>query len=82
MCECVYGLISTLKEEYGAVLRAVEMDGATVADTATRLGITSGNVAVRLHRARQALKRQLEVACGTCTEHGCLDCTCEETRQS
>ena len=82
VCECVYGLIPTLKEEYGAVLRAVEMEGATVADTATRLGITSGNAAVRLHRARQALKRQLEVACGTCTEHGCLDCTCQETRQS
>jgi RNA polymerase sigma-70 factor (ECF subfamily) len=31
---------------------------------------------VRLHRARQALKRELERSCGTCATHGCLDCTC------
>jgi RNA polymerase sigma factor (sigma-70 family) len=77
VCQCVYGLIPTLKPEYADVLRAVDMDGEAVATVAGRLGITPGNASVRLHRARHALKQRLEASCGTCTEHGCLDCTCE-----
>jgi RNA polymerase sigma-70 factor (ECF subfamily) len=79
VCQCVYGLIPTLKPEYAYILRAVEMDGEAVATVAGRLGITSGNASVRLHRARQALRQRLEASCGTCTEHGCLDCTCQNT---
>jgi RNA polymerase sigma-70 factor (ECF subfamily) len=78
VCECVHGLIPTLKAEYADILRAVEMEGAGLGETAARLGITSGNAAVRLHRARHALRTRLQTACGTCTEHGCLDCTCEQ----
>jgi RNA polymerase sigma-70 factor (ECF subfamily) len=79
VCQCVHGLIPTLKPEYAEILRAVEMDGEAMATVAGRLGITAGNASVRLHRARQALKQRLEVSCGTCTEHGCLDCTCTRT---
>ncbi len=39
------------------------------------------NAGVRLHRARQALKRQLERSCGTCATHGCLDCSCQAHRK-
>ncbi len=31
-----------------------------------------------LSRARAALKKKLEDTCGTCTEHGCLRCSCAE----
>jgi RNA polymerase sigma-70 factor (ECF subfamily) len=78
ICECIHGLIPTLKKEYTALLRAVEIEGRSVTDVARDLGITPGNAAVRLHRGRQALKARLEAACGTCTEHGCLDCTCKD----
>jgi RNA polymerase sigma factor (sigma-70 family) len=77
ICECVHGLIPTLKAEYADILRAVEMEGQGLANVAQRLAITAGNAAVRLHRARLALKGRLERACGTCTEHACLDCTCK-----
>ena len=77
VCKCAHGLIPTLKPEYADILRAVEMDDVPVATVAGRLGITAGNAAVRLHRARRALKKRLETACGTCTTHGCLDCHCE-----
>jgi RNA polymerase sigma factor (sigma-70 family) len=77
VCECVYGLIPTLKSDYADILRATEMQGEAVGDVAQRLGITPGNAAVRLYRARQALKQRLETTCGTCTEHGCLDCSCK-----
>ena len=81
VCECVHGLIPTLKDEYAEILRATEMEGAGVAEAAERLRITPGNVAVRLHRARQALKQRLEATCGTCTEHACLDCSCEASQR-
>ena len=81
VCECVHGLIPTLKAEYADILRATEMEGAGVAEVAVRLGITPGNAGVRLHRARQALKQRLETTCGTCTEHGCLDCSCEASQR-
>jgi RNA polymerase sigma-70 factor (ECF subfamily) len=76
VCQCVHGLIPTLKPQYAEILRAVEMESLSLADAAARAGITRANAAVRLHRARQALRKQLELACGTCTEHACLECTC------
>src|SRR5687767_7703884 len=77
ICDCVHGLIPTLKAEYADILRAVEMEGQGLADGAQRLAITPGTAAVRLHRARLALKGRLERSCGTCTGHACLDCTCK-----
>jgi RNA polymerase sigma-70 factor (ECF subfamily) len=77
VCACVGALIPTLKAEYGDVLRRVELEGRSVADVAVELGVTPNNAAVRLHRAREALKKRLEQTCGTCTEHGCLECTCK-----
>jgi len=77
VCACVDGLIPTLKPEYADLLRRVELGGASVVEAAAELGVTPNNAAVRLHRARAALKKRLEQTCGTCTEHGCLECTCE-----
>ena len=63
--------------------RAGEADEADAAfepelrgEVAGELAITPNNAAVRLHRARTALRRQLERSCGTCATHGCLDCRC------
>ncbi|MGZ7100373.1 MAG: RNA polymerase sigma factor, partial [Candidatus Angelobacter sp.] len=44
--------------------------------------ITAENAAVRVHRARKALRRQVELPCGTCAEHGCLDCHCQRAGSS
>ncbi|HEX5136390.1 MAG TPA: sigma-70 family RNA polymerase sigma factor [Planctomycetota bacterium] len=76
VCRRVDRLLPTLKEEYGMILRRVDLHGAAIADVALEQGITANNARVTLHRARKALRRQLEIACGTCTEHGCLDCSC------
>jgi RNA polymerase sigma factor (sigma-70 family) len=75
-CACVMELVGTLKEEYGAVLRRVDLDGLSVRGYAEESGITPGNAGVRLHRAREALRRQLARSCGTCVAHGCFDCQC------
>lgn len=78
VCECMGDLIPTLKPEYAELLTRVELGGASVQDTAAVLGITPNNAAVRLHRARLALKSRLEECCRTCASHGCFDCTCKE----
>jgi RNA polymerase sigma factor (sigma-70 family) len=77
VCACMNTLLPTLKSEYAEVLRRVDLEEAPLPQVAAELQITTNNATVRLHRARQALRRQLERSCGTCATHGCLDCTCE-----
>jgi len=76
VCACVLSLVETLKPEYGAAVRRVDLDGTSVRVYAEEAGITPSNAGVRLHRAREALRRQLARSCGTCLTHGCLDCEC------
>ena len=76
VCACVLNLVETLKPEYGAAIRRVDLDGVSVRGYAEEVGVTPGNAGVRVHRAREALRRQLARSCGTCLEHGCMDCTC------
>src|SRR5262245_41600436 len=76
VCACFKALLPTLKPEYSEVLSRVDLDERPIGEVAQQLGITSNNATVRLHRARQALGKQLARSCGTCATHGCLDCTC------
>lgn len=78
ICGCMTDLIGTLKPEYASALGAVDLSEGTLASFAEREQITPNNAAVRLHRAREALGKQLRASCGTCADHGCLDCTCKE----
>lgn len=76
VCQCVRGLASTLKPEYAAALHRVEIDGLSVQAFAEEASISPNNAAVRLFRAREALRKRVRASCGTCADHGCLDCTC------
>lgn len=76
VCRCVGRLAEALKPEYAQALRRIELDGVAVKDYAAEAGITSGNAAVRVFRAREALRKQVARSCGKCADHGCLDCTC------
>jgi RNA polymerase sigma factor (sigma-70 family) len=77
VCACVRTLSETLKPEYAEALRRIEIDGMSVTGYATELGIQANNAAVRVHRAREALRRRVMASCGSCAEHGCLNCTCQ-----
>ena len=77
ICACVTRLARTLKPEYADVLRAVDVEGVAVKDYATGKGLSSGNAGVRAFRAREALRKRVMQSCGTCAEHGCLNCTCK-----
>lgn len=76
VCECLNGLLPTLKDSYAEALRRVDLNGETITTVSKDLAISENNLSVRLHRAREALRISLERTCGTCTEHGCLNCTC------
>lgn len=77
ICACVTRLAATLKPEYAEALRRIEIDGVAVRDFAEERGLSASNAAVRVFRARAALKKQVVASCGTCAEHGCLDCGCK-----
>ncbi len=57
-------------------LLAIEVGGTPVKAYAEQKGLSASNAAVRVFRAREALKRRVTESCGTCAEHGCLNCTC------
>ena len=82
ICECVSGLLTTLKPEYRDALRIVDLEDGKLSELAHQSSITAENAAVRVHRARKALRRQVELACGSCAEHGCLDCRCQSAGSS
>lgn len=82
ICQCVSGLLTTLKPEYRDALRIVDLEDGKLTELARQSSITAENAAVRVHRARKALRRQVELACGTCAEHGCLDCHCQPAGSS
>jgi RNA polymerase sigma factor (sigma-70 family) len=80
VCACIGRLAGTLKPEYADALREVEVEGRSLKDYAAGHGITANNAAVRVHRARQALRKQVAASCGVCATHGCRDCRCQQER--
>ncbi len=77
VCQCVARLARTVKPEYAAALDKVEVGGMAVKDFADAEGISRNNAAVRIFRAREALRKQVALSCGTCAQHGCFDCSCD-----
>jgi RNA polymerase sigma-70 factor (ECF subfamily) len=77
ICACVSDVARSLKPEYADALVAVEVNGTPVKAFAEERGLTASNAGVRVHRAREALRRRVTQACGTCAEHGCFDCSCK-----
>jgi RNA polymerase sigma-70 factor (ECF subfamily) len=76
ICACISRLADTLKPEYADALKSVEVDGVPVKTYAEQKGLSASNAGVRVFRAREALRKRVVQSCGTCAEHGCVDCTC------
>jgi RNA polymerase sigma factor (sigma-70 family) len=82
MCACLAELAAELPPEQARAIRRVDLEGTAVKDFAAEAGITANNAGVRLFRARESLRRAVSKSCGTCAEHGCLDCTCRRSCDS
>lgn len=77
ICACVVRLSEALKPEYADAIRRIDIDGVPVTAYANETGISTSNAGVRVFRAREALRKQVRASCGTCAEHGCLQCSCK-----
>ncbi len=71
-CSCLYKLVPTLKPEYADALVRIDLEEASQEDVARTLEISPGNMRVRLHRARQALRQALQHSCNECKERECF----------
>jgi RNA polymerase sigma-70 factor, ECF subfamily len=77
ICRCVTALLQNVKPEYRDAIQTIDLDDGSLAELADRAGITANNAAVRVHRAREALRKQVATACGMCATHGCIECHCK-----
>ncbi len=78
ICGCALTLVRSLPESYADIIRRVDIDGDSLAEVAGALRIATGNAAVRLHRARSALRARLREHCGVESMRQCLSCICDE----
>jgi RNA polymerase sigma-70 factor (ECF subfamily) len=78
VCGCFKEFLGLLKPDYRRAIEAVELGSVSLREFGEAEGISLNNAAVRVHRARTALRRHIEQACSTCAEHGCLDCDCKK----
>lgn len=81
ICDCLYAILPTMRSGYADIIRRLDILAEDREAVAGSLKTTVNNLNVRLHRARQVLRRRLEESCLTCPEHGFLNCTCGEERR-
>lgn len=60
---CIKAFIHRLSDSYSAVLVLNELEGFSINKIAEIMGISTGTVKVRLHRARAHLKKELDFGC-------------------
>ncbi|MEM9037860.1 MAG: sigma-70 family RNA polymerase sigma factor [Actinomycetota bacterium] len=75
-CDCSTAQAARLRPSYASILSLVDSEGLQVVEAARRLEVTANNAAVRLHRARTALKQAMLEHCGVTDPRECADCRC------
>ena len=63
MSTCISEFVARLPENYKAVMVLSELEGFTNGEIAAILGVTLDTVKIRLHRAREKLRKDLEAGC-------------------
>lgn len=76
-CPCVRAALPMLRSDYAEILRRADLDEQSRERIAADLALTTNNVGVRLHRARQALKAKIKEVCPVCGNGGFAHCKCE-----
>lgn len=76
-CGCSLKLLAALRPAYADVIRRIDVNGEDVAAAAKELGVSTGNLHVRLHRARRILRDGVQHYCGVTSHRPCLDCCCD-----
>lgn len=76
MCRCSVAQTEFVAEPYAEILRLVDLGELSVPEASKVLGISANNAAVRLHRARKALRKRMLEHCGVTSLRECADCRC------
>lgn len=63
MSACISEFVARLPENYKTVMVLSELEGFTNGEIAAILGLTRDTVKIRLHRAREKLRKDLEAGC-------------------
>lgn len=77
-CACSVAQAGRLRPTYASILALVDEDGLRLGEAAQRLEVSTNNAAVRLHRARKALRQAMLDHCGVSDPRDCADCRCVE----
>lgn len=75
-CRCSIALAKRLSPAYASMLSLVDAGDASLTEAAQALGISANNAAVRLHRARKALRKAMLEHCGVQNPGDCAGCRC------
>lgn len=75
-CECSVVQARRLRPTYASILSLVDSEGLQLGEAARRLDVSANNAAVRLHRARKALRQEMLDHCGVSDPRECADCRC------
>ena len=75
-CGCSVAQAKRLLPAYASILSLVDSDGLQLREAARQLDVTANNAAVRLHRARKALRQAMLEHCGVTDPRECADCRC------
>ncbi len=81
ICACLHTLLPLLRPDQAELVRRVDLEEEDRALVAADMDIRPGTLSVRLHRARQALRKTLLTSCANCCEHGFDDCGCAPGRK-
>jgi RNA polymerase sigma-70 factor (ECF subfamily) len=79
VCRCFEGLLPSLKPRQAELIRRIDLLNEPKHAVATHLKISAATLNVAHHRARQSLRRRLEIFCGACSREQCLACACGQT---
>jgi RNA polymerase sigma-70 factor (ECF subfamily) len=63
MNNCIRGVIDRLPPDYRAAIVLSNLQGLSVAETASVMGVSAGAAKVRIHRAKARLKEALDREC-------------------
>ena len=75
-CRCLEVALATVRPEYAAIVRRIDLRGIPLRRVARELGVRPNTAAVRLHRGRRAVVHALRQICRFCRLHWGFDCRC------
>lgn len=81
VCRCFEGILPTLKPRYVELLTRVDLNGELKVVVRHQMKLSPAAFDVALHRARNALRKRLEIFCGAYSREACIACASEQSRR-